>query len=223
MKEHENYTNVEREEIEESKSKKQKDMSDEDRWKELVTEYSHSNYIIQSEFGTLDMSDDAMEDIYKGENLTYEEYLQALFNSRNNRRECFEQCYYRRAWCDFKGQISIISRKKKKIMFERVYVLGDMGDGTLYSGKEEHVWMDLAPFKEYKVGDRVSFDGEIYRYLKTGHGKQISFGICNTEFTEKIESYELPTDEEMTLQAVNQILCEVCLYNEQCNRVICYR
>ena len=50
-------------------------------------------------------------------------------------------------------------------------------NGDCYEGKEDHVWMDVKPFEKYQVGDCLRFGGEIYRYLKTGNGKQISFGI----------------------------------------------
>ena len=37
--------------------------SDEERWKEFVEEYSHSGYLVQSEFGAIDTSEDAMKDV----------------------------------------------------------------------------------------------------------------------------------------------------------------
>ncbi|MBS7403364.1 MAG: hypothetical protein KIG37_07485, partial [Oscillospiraceae bacterium] len=46
--------------------------SDEERWKEFVEEYSHSGYLVQSEFGAIDTTDDAMKDVAGGENLSYE-------------------------------------------------------------------------------------------------------------------------------------------------------
>ena len=46
--------------------------SDEERWKEFVEEYSHSGYLVQSEFGAIDTSEDAMKDVAGGENLSYE-------------------------------------------------------------------------------------------------------------------------------------------------------
>ena len=190
--------------------------SEEEIWKEFVEEYSHSGYIVQSEFGIIDMSENAMKDVFNGENLTYEEYLQALFNSRNNIRQSFEYCYYSNAWCDFKGQISRFDRKKGKVIFNRIYISGGLIDGDCYEGKEDHVWMDMKPFENYQVGDCLSFGGDIYRYLKTRDGKQISFGIREPYNISKIESYELPSDNDMIMQAVDQMICEVCMCNEHC-------
>lgn len=195
--------------------------SDENRWKDFIKKYSHSNYIVQSEFGAIDTSEDGMKDVAGGENLSYEEYLQALFNSRNNRRHCFEYCYYSYACCDFRGQIERFNRKKGKVIFNRIYVSGDLTDGTCYQGKEDHVWMDIEPFEKYQVGDCLQFGGEIYRYLKTRNGKQISFGIREPYNIIQIDNYELPTDDEMIMQYVDQVVCEVCLFNEHCYMGMC--
>ena len=39
-------------------------------------------------------------------------------------------------------------------------------DGTMFDGKEDHVWMDKSGFEEYTIGDGVSFGAEVYRYVK---------------------------------------------------------
>ena len=196
-------------------------LSDEEKWKKFVKEYSHSGYLVQSEFGAIDTSDEAMKDVFNGEKLTYEEYLQALFNSRNERRHCFEYCYYSNAWCNFKGQISRFDKKKGKVIFNRIYISGWLMDGDCYEGKEDHVWMDSEPFKKYQVGESLSFEGEIYRYLKTGKGKQILFGIREPHNISKIEDYELPSDDDMIRQSVDQLICEVCMFNEHCYMGMC--
>ena len=76
------------EELEGKKSKPSPRLSDEERLKEFVVQYGRSGYVIQSEFGIIDTSENAMEDVVNGENLTYDEYMQAMFNSRNNQRNC---------------------------------------------------------------------------------------------------------------------------------------
>ena len=204
------------EEVEGKKQEPKHQPTDEEKWKELVEEYGHSNYIVQTEFGGIDMSEDAMKDVYGGENLTYDEYLQALFNSRSIRRTCFEYCYYSNAWCDFKGQISRFDRKKGKVIFNRIYISAGLMDGDGWEGKEDHVWMDIEPFKDYSEGDCLRFGGDIYRYLKTRHGKQISFGIRDPYNITKVEPYELPSDDEMLMQEIDQIICETCMFNEHC-------
>lgn len=209
------------EEVEGKKPEPVQRPSDEDLWREFVEEYGGWDSVIQSEFGIVDMSKDAMKDVFRGEKLTYEEYLQAIFNSRNDRRHCFEYCYYSNAGCCFKGRITRIDKKKGKVIFDRIYISATFMDGTGYEGKEDHVWMDIEPFAKYKVGDSLFFGGEIYRYLKTRNGKQISFGIRNPSDISLIPDYELPSDDDMIMQAVDQIVCEVCMFNEHCYMGMC--
>ena len=209
------------EEVESKKPEPVREQSDEERWKKFVEEYSHSGYLVQSEFGAVDTTDDAMKDVVGGENLSYEEYLQALFNSRNIRRHCFEYCYYSSALCDFKGQIERFDRKKGTVLFKRIYISGELMDGDCYEGKEDHVWMDIEPFEEYKEGDCLSFGGEIYRYLKTGNGRQISFGIRKPYDIAKAAAYDLPSEDDMIMQAVDRTICEVCTFNEHCCMGMC--
>lgn len=221
MNHYEEGMNAMWEEVEGKKPEAVHHPSEEERWKELIEEYGHSNAVIQSEFGIIDISTDAMKDVFHGENLTYEEYLQALFNSRNERRHCFEYCYYSPVGCAFKGQISRFDKKKGKVVFNRIYISGTFMDGDGYEGKEDHVWMDSKPFEKYQVGDSLSFGGEIYRYLKTRKGKQISFGIREPYDISKIPDYELPTDEELMMQAIDQLICEVCLFRDHCYMGMC--
>lgn len=221
MNHYEEGINAMWEEIEGRKPESASKPSEEERWKEFILEYGHYEAIIQTEFGIIDTSEDAMKDVHNGEKLTYDEYLQALFNSRNERRHCFEHCYYNYAACMFKGQIIKFVRKKGKVVFNRIYVSGIYMDGDGFKGKEDHVWMDIQPFETYQVGDCLSFEGEIYRYLKKGNGKKISFGIREPYNISKIEDYELPSDDELLMQAINQIICEVCLFKEHCYMGMC--
>ena len=126
MNHYEEGINAMWEEVEGKKPESIHQPSDKERWKEFVEKYSHSGYLVQSEFGTIDTTDDAMKDVAGGENLSYEEYLQVLFNSRNIIRHCFEYCYYSNAWCDFKGRISRFDKKKGKVIFNCIYVSGGL-------------------------------------------------------------------------------------------------
>jgi hypothetical protein len=81
--------------------------------------------------------------------------------------------------------------------------------------------MDKSGFEEHNVGDSVSFDAEVYRYVKTGNGKQIDYGLRNPTGIQKIKAYELPSDDELIMQEVDQIICETCFLSEQCNRYYC--
>ena len=49
---------------------------------------------------------------------------------------------------------------------KRIFISGMYTDGTMFDGKEDHVWMDKSGFEEYAVGDGISFGAEVYRYVK---------------------------------------------------------
>ena len=119
----------------------------------------------------------------------------------------------------FKGQIEKV--KPKHICFKRIFISGMYTDGTMFDGKEDHVWMDKSGFEECAVGDSVSFCAEVYRYVKTGNGKLIDYGLRNPTGIQKIEAYELPSDDELIMQEVEQLICETCFLSEQCNRNYC--
>ena len=218
MNHYEEGINAMWEEVEGKKPESIHQPSDKERWKEFVEKYSHSGYLVQSEFGAIDTTDDAMKDVAGGENLSYEEYLQVLFNSRNIIRHCFEYCYYSNAWCDFKGRISRFDKKKGKVMFNCIYVSGGLMDGDCYEGKEDHVWMSLTGFENYRVGDCLFFEAEVYRYLKTSRGKMIDFGLKDPVGIRKVGEYEVPSDEQLRIQAAEQILCmDLCMFRDHCD------
>ena len=54
-------------------------------------------------------------------------------------------------------------------------------------------------------------------YVKTGNGKRIDFALRNPQGIKKIDSYELPTDDELMLQSIDAIICETCYLNEHCS------
>lgn len=201
------------------KQKKEKKLTEREKFDRCVSECEGA--LVITEFGELDLSRDAMKDIKRGENLSWEDYLDALFNSRNNRRTAFEYSYYGQYPCDYYGRIEKIDAKKNKILFSRIAISGDFMDGTCFEDKEDHVWMELAPFRGYEVGECVGFTADIYRYLKTRNGLQISFGLKNPDFIKRVDSYRVPTDEELQKQSIDRLICEVCMYNEHCNFVAC--
>ena len=57
-------------------------------------------------------------------------------------------------------------RLKKSSQSTFVFISGMYTDGTMFDGKEDHVWMDKSGFEEYAIGDGVSFGAEVYRYVK---------------------------------------------------------
>lgn len=201
-------------------------MNREEKWKEFIEKYSDNILVSDPEFGTVALSRDAMKDVHNGENLTYEEYLQAIFNSLDDRRESFENCYYAKKYCggnkcNFKGQISGFDKKSGKVIFNSIYISTGLKGDDYYDGNEEFVWMDVSPFENYQVGDCLAFEGEIYRYLETSNGNRILFGVRDLCGISKIEECKLPNEDDLLMQDVDEMLCQVCEFSEQCHAGTC--
>ena len=163
---------------------------------------------------------DEWKDIVGAEKLSYDEYVEIVSNPNRKVRGAFERCFYSIP-LEFKGRIQKIN--DKYICFEKIYISGMYSDGDMYDDKEEHVWMDLLGFESYKVGDAVRFGAEVYRYVKTGNGKSIDYGLRNPQGVTKIDSYELPTDKQILAQELLSLKCEMCDMADFCNHTYCYR
>lgn len=168
----------------------------------------------------IDFRESIIKDVVGGKNLSYDEFLEAQINSIGKYRGDLKNCFYNYPM-GFMGQIEKINSKNNKVCFERIFVSGMFPDSIMFDGKEDHVWMDRTGFEEYEVGDCVKFCADVRMYLKTGNGKQIDFGLFNPKGIEKIDKYDLPTDEELMAQAMSIIMCDTCYLNEHCNRTYC--
>lgn len=168
----------------------------------------------------LDFNIESMKDIVGGDNLTYEDFIDIQIQTGNNYRGSFMLCYHY-ITCGFMGEVEKFS--KSNICFKRIYVVGMFPDGNCFEGKEEHVWMDIKGFETLKVGDCVSFFAEPYKYIKTSNGKRLEYGLRNPEEIKKIDKYELPTDEDLMKQDIDNIICGSCYLAEQCDGINCFR
>ena len=181
-----------------------------------------SNYgrkVIQMVYGgSIDFDPEGLNTVVNGEKLTYNDYIDAQINAIGKTHSGFQWCFYNIP-LGFKGQVEKASNGH--ICFQRIYIEGMYFDGQCSEYKEQHVWMDLAGFENALPGDCFSFFAEPYRYLKTGNGKQIDYGLRNPESIVKIDRYELPTDDEIMDQELETMLCETCFLSESCDRMIC--
>lgn len=186
------------------------------KWKKIKKDHYGKSCVVQLEKGYIDFSSDGMKQVKDGENLSYNEYLEIQHDSCDDCRQYFAMSYFDNLMCYFKGQIDRFDVSKNKVVFKRLFVDGEYSDGIGFFGKEDHVWMDMHPFEDFSVGDCIRFSATIYRYLKTGGGKRIAFGLMKPEFIQKIDSYEVPTDEQLIDQQINQLVCETCRYYDHC-------
>ena len=182
--------------------------------------YYGTKTCVQAEGGVVMFDPESQREVVGAEKMTYDEYLDVQIASLGKLRREFVNLYFNIPM-GFKGEIEKMN--KHKICFKRIFTTGMFFDGELFDGKEDHVWMDRIGFEEYQVGDSVEFFAEIYRYLKTGNGKQIDFSLRNPAGIKRIPPYALPSDEELAEQSINMIICETCYLNEQCNRGACLR
>ena len=190
--------------------------------KELLITHYGDNITVLSDFGNLDFSPSGKEDVVNGGKLTYDDYLDIQIQSYGKQRYWFQMCYYNMPG-RFMGRIEKKSKNKKNVCFKKIYVSGMYPDGDGFKGKEDHVWMDVQGFKNYKAGDCVSFYAEVYRYIKTRNGKLLDYALRNPENIERVSSYRLPSDEDITKQSISQIICETCYLSEHCNKLYCLR
>lgn len=185
---------------------------------DLFAIYYGEKTIVQTYDGNIDFAPDGFSDIVGAEKFTYDDYIDVQIRSFKKVRGWFATCYYNIP-LSFKG--SIEKKTKDNVCFNRIMVEGMYPDGICFEGKEEHVWMSNVGFEGYEIGDCVSFFAEVYRYVKTGSGKQIDFSLRDPQSIKKIDVYSLPTDEELEAQAINEIICETCYLSDHCNRTNC--
>ena len=186
----------------------------------LLAAYYGEKDCISNENGIVFFDPDSQKAVVGAEKMSYDEYLSVqLASLGHDYRSGFANGVFNYL-LEFKGQIEKINAKH--ICFKRIFISGMYLDGEMFDGKEDHVWMDKAGFEELKVGDSVSFGADVYRYIKTGNGKLIDYGLRNPTGIKKIEEYQLPSDDELRMQMIGGIICETCYLSEHCNRVSCF-
>lgn len=152
--------------------------------------------------------------------MSYDEFLELQWKSMSTWRGGFEAVYFCDGWASYNGKIQ--NKTKDKVCFNRIYIKGFYFDGNGFEGREEHVWMDASGFEEYHVGDCLNFSADVYRYIKTKHGKLLDFGLCNPSNIEQIEEYRIPSDDDLLKQWIDKMICDhLCMYHDHCYKDMC--
>lgn len=96
------------------------------------------------------------------------------------------------------------------------------GNAEWKERKKEH-WSQnvIVDAQEWGIRHCLEFFAETYRYLKMSNGKQIDFGLRNPSGIKKVDSYKLPSDDDLLRQSVNQIICETCMFRDHCYGGMC--
>ena len=179
---------------------------------------SESNIVELAYGGSIDYSEQFFQEVKNKKNLSHEDIINIQKSSVGKVKGGFQKAYYNIGLV-YKGQIE--KKNDKYICFQRIFIEGMYPNGVCFDGKEQHVWIDIDGFENYKVGDCLEFGAEVYPYLKTRNGKVIDFGLRNPSDIHIIERYELLTDEELLQQSLDEIICETCFISEQCNGTYC--
>lgn len=119
------------------------------------------------------------------------------------------------AFGDFKGRVLLMNQRG--ILFKRLYIDFFEMDGSYIKGREDHIWIfDKEAFIRagIKVKDCVSFTGKAYAYKR--QDKSIDFSVKECEEIQKIDHYSLPDKEELKMQSLERIVCDMCMYQEYC-------
>lgn len=191
------------------------------RRKEILEEFYGKITTVQTEGGVVFFSADDGKKVVGCENWSYEDYIDVSLASLDKPCRMGLVGGFMGDVLSFKGEIE--SKNSGFVCFKRLFIDGMQGDGCCYLQKEDHVWMEKDGFERFKKGDCVSFVADVYRYLKTGNGKQIDYGLRDPWDINPIERYMLPSDQQITLQWIQQIICETCLFTEKCNHFFCLR
>lgn len=187
-----------------------------DDWNKTKKEFYKSGYQVMVEDGIVDFSTKGMRDVKNGENLTYNEYLDIQHASLGKSKSSLEGIFFNNDIGVYRGKIS--RKIHGNILFKKLFVEATRTDGTCYESKESHVWMDAKTFADFAPNDCVEFYADVYRYLKTGHGKRIDYSLCNPICIKKIPQYQLPTDDQIEDQIIDDILWETSLYHDVVDR-----
>ena len=166
------------------------------------------------DLGILFFDRESLKGIVGGEKLTYEDYIDLQIQTKLDFRSSFFMCWVYTPM-GFKGEVETFG--KGKICFKRIYDEYMLPDMSIHLGKEDHVWMDAAGFGKLEKGDCVSFFAEVYRYIKKSDGKKLDYGLRNPEGMEKINKYDLPSDDDLLMQEIDSMLCETCNMADFCS------
>ena len=166
------------------------------------------------EVGIIFFDRELAKGIVGGEKLSYEDFIDIQIQTKLDFRSSFFMCWVYTPM-GFKGEVETFA--KGKICFKRIYDEYMLPDMSIHLGKEDHVWMDATGFGKLEKGDCVSFFAEVYRYIKKSDGKKLDYGLRNPEGIEKINKYDLPSDDDLLMQEIDSMLCETCNMADFCS------
>lgn len=142
---------------------------------------------------------------------------------RECKRESLKAAYYEAmSEVYFEGEVSQI--KDGRYMFKRINIHYFDCEGNGKIGREEHFWIvkeEELQKNNVKKGDNISFSGTLYVYKRKNGTYEL--GVENVRDIEKMESYDLVSDEALEYQFLAELECELCLFRDHCNGLFCLK
>ena len=117
---------------------------------------------------------------------------------------------------------AVVKRIKSNAILCKNVLVEDMMSYEDDSSVIDHLWIENTPEMQklnLKPEDKIQFEATPYIYQRKDGTYDIS--VENITNIQKIDSYRNPTEFTQLNHAIEQLICETCLFSPYCNQVSC--
>lgn len=119
----------------------------------------------------------------------------------------------------------VVSIEENRIVLKNVVIDGIRHYGIGFIGSEDHV--NIVETKDVKTltdkdvhpGYKICFTAQPYGYTRKDGSVDIS--LCDISDVEFVDNYHIPTKDELIDEQIQNLVCEVCIFNENCCGGMC--
>ena len=167
-------------------------------WEELKKEKSETNTLIRPSDryeGYISFSKDNWKKVQTfGHKLTYDEYLDAQKNSDIiwTHNDLARLYFFNNAQGYFKG--TIVKIAKEHILLDNLVISKAKENKEVrHNEGSPHslIWLKREDFKDYHVGDCLSFTAQVYPYLQDKKRPEINYALATPKHISKIDHHHL--------------------------------
>lgn len=115
---------------------------------------------------------------------------------------------------------TVVHCEENHYVLKKVVIYGKDEKGMLFEGEEDHVNIFDAADVELltnigvKNDDKIQFNAEVYKYVRQNGSED--YGLKNFSNVKKIIDYITPKEEDLLDEAIQQLVCETCLFVDRC-------
>ena len=204
-----------------NKSKKVKNLIKKyPEFKNSLKENYGSNIISIIDNGLIYFDPESKYDIIGAENLSYNKYLKLQIKSaKHNCHSALINGLLNGFSC-FTGRIE--SKSDDYVYFKQIEVAGYTFDGERYTDTEFNIRIEADGFEDFKPGDCVWFNADVYRYIANTeeNDKVIDYGLQNVSNISKTHCYQ-PINYELYDRHIPELMCKICLHKNTCSKLDC--